>query len=139
MNKQTNKEEKQEPQLQTEQLNSETSPPNVRYVDHWIVLKFVTKQEVFYRLLSAKDHGDFEKWRLNSGILSIRMHSDSVDFFGHSGSIYRCNFRDERLTLNMALNLEQWKKSSARQCDSLVTIGFRSFLQDWTMRNQVMR
>lgn len=129
---QTEQEAKKELEQQTDQQqNSKTSSPSIRYVDHWVVLKFVTAQEVIYRLLSATNQGDYEKWRLNSSILNITTHADSVDFHGYSGSIYRCSFKDEGLTINMAVNLELWKKSASRHGNSLDAISFRSFLQEW--------
>ena len=60
--------------------------------DSWVVLKITAETGVIYKVLAGWSGGylDGDSWRLNSGISIVFEREDSVDFYGNSGSLYRC-------------------------------------------------
>ena len=66
----------------------------IYHPDKWLVLKFITPDETFYKLFACwaggYTHGD--SWKLNSGITSVVAKGNTIEFLGNSGSIYSCKF-----------------------------------------------
>ena len=111
--------------------NGGINQSNIRYSEHWSILKFVKNDETLYRLLSTTSDDFFDRWRLNSGIINYIIHDDYVDFHGYSGSIYRCNLSDEGFTLFMKDISVKWNMRFP-QSDSLINeIKFDQFIQEW--------
>lgn len=60
--------------------------------NNWIVVKIKNQKEVIYKLF-ATWHGSYLEgpaWQINSGIESYKETKDYYDFYGYSGSVYRC-------------------------------------------------
>lgn len=105
----------------------------IRHVDHWVILKVLDEDEVFYRLLSSTDEDLFDRWRLNSGIVNFITEQGQVDFHGNSGSVYRCRLEYERLNSMMLDLLEHWQRQSNTPGRSISTIGFAQFVKEWNI------
>ena len=60
--------------------------------DSWVVVKITTETDVIYKVLAGCSGGYHygDSWRLNSGISIVFEREDSVDFYGNSGSLYKC-------------------------------------------------
>lgn len=60
--------------------------------DRWVIVKFVTPMETFYKVLAGWSGGylDGDSWKLNSGIVEIIEKDNHYDVVGESGSIYMC-------------------------------------------------
>ena len=73
----------------------------IYYPDRWLVLKFTTAKETFYKLFTTWSGGycQGDSWKLNSGIKAIEVKDNRIDFLGYSGSIYSCNFEAQGNTL----------------------------------------
>lgn len=70
--------------------------------DNWIIVKVITSDnETIHKVLGGWHGGylDGDRWRMNSGIASVKEESDCYDFIGHSGSIYRCHKDGEKLSM----------------------------------------
>ena len=110
---------------------NEYSEDGIRHVDHWVVLKVIEDGEVNYRLLSSTDQTFFDRWRLNSGIVNFTLEQGLVDFYGYSGSVYRCGLEGERLSSIMASVLAQWQSRSENPNYSIRAISFEQFRTEW--------
>lgn len=60
--------------------------------DRWVVLKFTTSEEIFYKVFATWMGGylDGDSWRINSGITGAKEDEDYFYFSGYSGSEYIC-------------------------------------------------
>ena len=60
--------------------------------DKWVVIK-IENTETFYKVFGSWAGGylDGDRWKLNSGIVSVEEDDDNYYFTGHSGSCYKCN------------------------------------------------
>lgn len=78
--------------------------PNMYQPDNWIILKVVTEDEFYYKVLAGWSGGylDGDSWRMNSGITKIEISNDYYDFISDSGSIYRCSKKGEIVRMNIA-------------------------------------
>lgn len=77
--------------------------------DNWVVLKIKTDQPSshFYKVLAGWSGGylDGDSWRINSGIAKVdreNKYSPYIDFYGYSGSVYRCHKETYGLRMNNA-------------------------------------
>ena len=71
--------------------------------DNWIILKVITEEESYYKVLAGWSGGylDGDSWRMNSGISKIEMSNNHYDFIGDTGSIYRCRKNGEIVRMNI--------------------------------------
>jgi len=71
--------------------------------DSWVVLKIKEGKYArgFYKVLGGWSGGylDGDSWRMNSGITEIKVDGDYYEFYGSSGSCYRCHKKGYRLTM----------------------------------------
>lgn len=61
--------------------------------DYWQIIKIEHKDsQPVYKVFATFTGGylDGDSWKLNSGIVKVEEHDDHYDFFGYSGSCYRC-------------------------------------------------
>ena len=62
--------------------------------DRWVVLKIKEGKGTFpfYKVLGGWSGGYIygDSWRMNSGITLVFERENTVDFYGESGSLYRC-------------------------------------------------
>ena len=60
--------------------------------DSWVVVKITTETEVIYKVLAgwSSSYLTGSHWRLNSGINIVFERENQVDFYGNSGSLYKC-------------------------------------------------
>ena len=60
--------------------------------DSWVVVKITTETDVIYKVLAgwSSSYLTGSHWRLNSGITIVFERKDQVDFYGNSGSLYKC-------------------------------------------------
>jgi len=88
--------------------------------DNWVIIKF-NGDDPHYRVLAGWSGGylDGDCWRMNSGIVRVEESSEVFevdsgpiaieyfDFYGYSGSRYRCNKRACGLRMN---NVGVWNQ-----------------------------
>ena len=70
--------------------------------DNWVVLKITVKpEETLYKVLAGWSGGylDSDYWRMNSGITRVKEDGDYYEFYGQTGSCYRCHKKGYRLTM----------------------------------------
>lgn len=79
--------------------------------DNWVVIKIGGK-DPHYRVLAGWSGGYLygTSWQLNSGIVRVKEASNYFDFYGHSGSCYRCNKSSYGLRMNNAYVWDQLKE-----------------------------
>lgn len=73
--------------------------------DNWVVIKIVDfEDKPLYKVLAGWSGGYLygDSWQMNSGIKSVVDHKDEVDFYGFSGSLYKCHKDLYRLRMNNA-------------------------------------
>ena len=74
--------------------------------DNWVVIKIKeSKYDTgFYKVLGGWSGGylDGDSWRINSGITEVKEDGHFYEFYGHSGSCYRCHKRSYGLRMNNA-------------------------------------
>lgn len=58
--------------------------------DRWAILKFITEEETYYKVLGGWLGGYLtgDAWRINSGIERVIVHHGEYHFVGYSGSVY---------------------------------------------------
>ena len=85
--------------------------------DTWVVLKIKEGKydRGFYKVLAGWSGGylDGDSWRMNSGIIRVEEYEDYYDFYGSSGSRYRCSKKSYRLTMANAGVYNQLKENEA--------------------------
>lgn len=62
--------------------------------DRWTIVKIYDKSEAFiYKVVAGWSGGYLQgdSWRVNSGIVEIKVEGDDVLFIGASGSVYKCH------------------------------------------------
>jgi hypothetical protein len=63
--------------------------------DNWVVLKIKPGKGAypFYKVLAGWSGGYLygDAWRINSGVTRVEQDSDYYEFYGSSGSCYRCH------------------------------------------------
>lgn len=69
--------------------------------DNWVVLKIQNEGETLYKVLAGWSGGYLygDSWRMNSGITEVKQNGDYYEFYGSSGSCYRCHRDSYRLTM----------------------------------------
>ena len=71
--------------------------------DNWVILKIKEGKydKGFYKVLAGWSGGylDGDSWRMNSGIAEVKQDGDYYEFYGYSGSCYRCHKNTYRLTM----------------------------------------
>ena len=71
--------------------------------DNWVVLKIKEGKldRGFYKVLAGWSGGYLsgDAWRMNSGITEVKQDGDYYEFYGSSGSCYRCHKDTYRLTM----------------------------------------
>lgn len=74
--------------------------------DNWVVLKIKEGKydRGFYKVLAGWSGGylDSDYWRMNSGVTEVKEDGDYYEFYGESGSRYRCHKNSYRLTMAIA-------------------------------------
>ena len=69
--------------------------------DNWVVLKINYDGMITYRVLAGWSggylYGDY--WRMNSGITRVEEDGDYYNFYGQTGSCYRCHKKGYRMTM----------------------------------------
>jgi hypothetical protein len=73
--------------------------------DNWVVLKIMQPdQDTLYKVLGGWSGGylDGDSWRLNSGVTKVKEDGDYYEFYGESGSVYKCHKNQYCLRMNNA-------------------------------------
>tara|TARA_B110000261_G_scaffold161019_1_gene201698 strand:+ start:600 stop:1067 length:468 start_codon:yes stop_codon:yes gene_type:complete len=67
--------------------------------NNWVVLKVKEKENTapFYKVLAGWGGAN---WRINSGVTTVKEEGDYYEFYGKSGSCYRCHKKDYGLRMN---------------------------------------
>jgi len=72
--------------------------------DNWVVLKIKAGKGSFpfYKVLGGWSGGYLESdsWRMNSGIAVVKEEGDYYEFYGESGSCYKCHKEGYGLRMN---------------------------------------
>lgn len=69
--------------------------------DCWVILKLQSKKHgIVYKILAGWYGGylNGDSWKLNSGITKVIKHKHYYEFFGSSGSVYKCHKETERMS-----------------------------------------
>ncbi|WP_394672854.1 hypothetical protein [Limnobacter sp.] len=129
MNKKTSSSDKSS----NEKSASETqkSSTQIKQAYQWGVIKYIDKQGVLYRLVSAPHDGEDAVWSLNSGIRCFEIQNGYVDFHGFSGSIYRCKFEDQGFSQQMLITILGWRATELDLGSDLDLMPFALFLKEW--------
>jgi hypothetical protein len=71
--------------------------------DNWVVI-FLKGDDPHYRILAGWSGGylDGDSWRMNSGIVRVEEDEYHFNFYGSSGSCYRCHKEAYCLRMNNA-------------------------------------
>ena len=81
--------------------------------DNWVVLKIKPGKGMFpiYKVLAGWSGGYLQgdSWRMNSGITEVKQKGDYYEFYGHSGSCYKCHKEQYQLRMNNAGVYNQMK------------------------------
>ena len=74
--------------------------------DNWVVLKVKEGKGTFpfYKVLAGWSGGylSSDSWRINSGVTEVKEDGDYYEFYGESGSCYRCHKECYGLRMNNA-------------------------------------
>lgn len=79
--------------------------------DRWIIVKIATPEETLYKVLGgwSGSWANPDSWRLSSGITSAKEFESYYEFYGYSGSTYKCHKNAYGLTTLSATILQQFK------------------------------
>ena len=85
--------------------------------DNWVVLKIKEGKydRGFYKVLAGWSGGylDGDSWRMNSGITRVEEKPHHWEFYGASGSVYKCYRKGYRLTMANSGVYNQLKENEA--------------------------
>ena len=61
--------------------------------DGWILCEIHGEKETFYKIFSSWRGGYLtgDAWRMNSGVVRCEKEGKFYNFYGNSGSVYRCH------------------------------------------------
>ena len=96
--------------------------------DNWVVIKF-KGDDPHYRVLVGWSGGylDSDSWRMNSGIVRSEREGDYFNFYGSSGSCYKCYMGFQRLRMN---NAGIWNKLKEAHGDDVEMIEGQPWVSD---------
>ena len=96
------------------------------YPDCWVIVKFTGSAvgpEPLYKVLAGW-YGGFargDSWKLNSGVVGVKVEDTSYSFEGSSGSVYHCHTTSERLS-NLTASTYNWFIEQNKDRSSEITI-----------------
>ena len=81
--------------------------------DSWVVLKIVNDSETLYKVLGGWSGGylNGDSWRMNSGITRVEEKPHHYEFYGYTGSVYKCGRKSYGLRMNNAGVYNQLKEN----------------------------
>lgn len=81
--------------------------------DNWVVLKIVNDSETLYKVLGGWSGGYLygDSWRMNSGITRVEEKPHHYEFYGYTGSVYKCGRKSYGLRMNNAGVYNQLKEN----------------------------
>jgi hypothetical protein len=79
--------------------------------DRWVILKFTSPKQTFYKVLAGwySDYLNADSLRISSGLTKIVEEGDVYLIHNESGSIYKCHKEAEGLNSTTAICLESIK------------------------------
>ena len=85
--------------------------------DNWVVI-FLNGEDPHYRVLAGWSGGytTGDSWRMNSGITKVEEDDRAYNFYGSSGSTYRCGKNAYGLRMN---NSHIWDQLQLRHGDKV--------------------
>jgi len=87
--------------------------------DNWILLRMPEDSEYKdeFKVLGGWSGGylDGDSWKLNSGIERYSEEGDYINFYGFSGSCYKCHKDSEQVRMNIAGILSTLEEKGFRQ------------------------
>lgn len=89
--------------------------------DSWVVLKIANDGKVLYKILAGWSGGYLHgnSWRINSGVVSVKeTQYVYYDFYGESGSLYRCHQDSYGLKMSTA-GIYETLQNQASQKDGM--------------------
>lgn len=110
---------------------TQKSSTQIKQAYQWGVIKYIDKQGVLYRLVSAPHDGEDAVWSLSSGIRCFEIQDGYVNFHGFSGSIYRCQFQDQGFSQQMLITILGWRATEVELGNDLDLMPFALFLKEW--------
>lgn len=84
---------------------TEENKMSEHHPDSWVIVKIKQPdQPVLYKVLGGWSGGylDGDSWRMNSGIVKVEKNGDYFDFYGDSGSVYKCHKDANTMRMSMA-------------------------------------
>jgi hypothetical protein len=80
--------------------------------NNWVVLKITLEDQSIYKILAgwSGSYLDGSSWKLNSGITHVEETDTHYNFYGYSGSCYKCNKESYGLhnsTINLYESMKQ--------------------------------
>lgn len=80
--------------------------------DNWVVLKINYDGMITYRVLAGWSGGYLygDSWRMNSGITRVEEDGNYYEFYGSSGSCYRCHKKGYRISMAIGPTYSQLKE-----------------------------
>ena len=87
--------------------------------DAWVIVRFSKAGEVTDKILSGWYGGYLggDSWRISSGITKIEDDGEFYRITNHSGSVYTCHKRLEKMSGIMASQYDLWVSMVGEQAD----------------------
>lgn len=102
--------------------------------DNWIIIRFYG-DDPHYRVLVGWSGGytQGDSWRMNSGITKCEDDGDYYNFYGSSGSLYRCHKEAYGLRMNTSYVWTQLKQIHGDKVE------FMDEETDWLERDWIIK
>lgn len=112
---------------------------NIYTPDKWVILKFKSKEETWYKVLGSWYGGylNGDSWRMSSGLVRIEDKEDHYDMHNHSGSIYRVGKESEGMHLTAHGILLQAEEACKKGDVELSQITVEQFLKETTKTTSI--
>jgi hypothetical protein len=104
--------------------------------DNWILIKIVSPEETFYKVLAGWSGGylDGDSWRMNSGVDRVEEDGDYYLFIGASGSVYKCHKKSEMLRMN---NAHIYQQLIDKHPDTVERIDYTDFIKEFNTEDNL--
>ena len=89
--------------------------------DRWVMIKINHTSENIYKIL-ASWYGGYTQgdiWRMNSSVVNVEEDGDFYNFYGFSGSVYRCHKNAYGMTAYASSILEKFQDRAKTEMYSM--------------------
>jgi hypothetical protein len=100
--------------------------------DKWIVIKIGVTYPI-YKVFASWYGGylDGDSWRINSGISEVQKEGDYINFYGYSGSCYKCHKNSYGISSYAQTILDSMMNHPERPQDEKYKIEVMEEFTDW--------